>query len=606
MMWKKHVSVWCSMSVLVVSMGCSGESGEDMPDEGVPDMTQMVGDAVADLPEEIQDIGPDSAIAPDAMMDDGAPDASEMVDMLDMDDMSPDLGPGDMDMGREPVQLPDLTPLRDAIASDLMQSNATAASVAIWYEGEVIWLGGFGEMTDGAGVKRAPDEETMFMIGSDTKKMSSILYLQHVAKMGSGATLQTRIEDVVPSFTLFRAPEFPTATAHALMSNQGGLVDYLGPLTTSTMDSVLEDYTLNTLSSLVYQLAPPGEFYNYSNPSFSALGLMTERLDGTRPWADIAEQDLFAPLEMTRSVARKSSVDPVNHARGIGITTLTQPMVEEIALEQTWEDAYIRPAGLVWSTPTDQMKLAKFLIEGDAAILPDDLRLLISSPQTPLYPDIPGDYGYGLVRNEGVNLGLSHYPNMVILSHGGNTLTHSSTFYILPQERFAISILSNGRGDNFAQSVVEAIRLFVELPQPGQAPEVPFDPDALDLLTGEYVDPNNVGKVFVTREGDTLFIDMPDVTRAGVPYERKLERVSTRVWMSTIQGQSLPLAFFDGSGFKIFMANRAFVATKSPGLVIGLEQGPPDVATIRAALERAKFPSVTDPLFDPLLFGFRK
>ena len=220
-------------------------------------------------------------------------------------------------------------------------------------------------------------------------------------------------------------------------------------------------------------------------------------------------------------------------------TKASEKKLEEIALEQTWEDAYIRPAGLVWSTPTDQMKLAKFLIEGDAAILPDDLRLLISSPQTPLYPDIPGDYGYGLVRNEGVNLGLSHYPNMVILSHGGNTLTHSSTFYILPQERFAISILSNGRGDNFAQSVVEAIRLFVELPQPGQAPEVPFDPDALDLLTGEYVDPNNVGKVFVTREGDTRFIDMPDVTRAGVPYERKLERVSTRVWMSRICTSSM-------------------------------------------------------------------
>ena len=599
-MWKVRVNVWSAVMVLVVvGMSCSGEP------EQVLDMAEQGSDrdASLDMPDVGIDAGADGFTSSDMseVEDEGGGVEPDMIEEMDLTPL--DVGPDAMDMGPgEPVQLPDLRPLREAIERDLMQSNATAASVAIWYEGEVIWLGGFGEMTDGAGVRRAPDEETMFMIGSDTKKMTSMLYLQQVARAGSEASLQTKIEEVVPALTLFRAPDFPSATAHDLMSNQGGLVDHIGPLTTSTTDSVLEDYTLGSLSSRVYQLAPPGKFYNYSNPSFSALGLMTQRLDGARAWADIVEQDLFSPLAMTRSVARKSSVDPVNHARGIGVSSPGQAMVAEIDLEQTWEDAYIRPAGLVWSTPSDQMRLARFMIEGDETILSADLLASTMASQTPLYPDLPGAYGYGVIRNQGVNLGAAHYPDLVILSHGGNTLTHTSTFYVLPQQRFGISILSNGQGDNFQQSVVEAIRLFVELPEPGQAPEVPFDAAELDMLTGEYVDPNNVGKVIVSREGDDLVIDMPDVAQAGVPYERALERVSTRVWVANIQGQRLPLSFFDGDRFEVFMANRAFVATKKFGVVIGLERGGPDASTVRAALARASLFASSEPLFDALLF----
>ena len=44
--------------------------------------------------------------------------------------------------------------------------NATGASVAVWLDEEIVWVGGFGS-ADSAGDRR-PDEDTLFMIGSDT------------------------------------------------------------------------------------------------------------------------------------------------------------------------------------------------------------------------------------------------------------------------------------------------------------------------------------------------------------------------------------------------------------------------------------------------------
>lgn len=477
-------------------------------------------------------------------------------------------------------------PLAAAVERDLARSNATAASVAVWLAGEVIWVGGFGQADPDGGP--APDEDTLFMIGSDTKKITALSLLRQVA--AGRTTLEASVASLLPDLHPVRAPDFPAATLRDLLSHRGGIVDRT-ELTSTTSDDALAGYTYGVLAATFHSLAPPGRFWNYSNPNFSIAGLIDQELDG-RMWADIVEQDLFPALGMTRTVARKSAVDG-NHAPGLGHAVSGGP-VRRISLEETWESAFTRPAGLVWSTPTDQVRLARFLVDGDPAVLDPALLRELTGPQTKLYPDLPIHYGLGLFNSRGLEL-PDGWRDVEVWRHGGNTLTHTSTFYVLPEQRFAISILSNGVGDDFRESVATAISTLVDLPAPGIEPAPPFDRSQLDALTGTYVEPAELGEIVVSRQGDALEVAVPAFDAAGVAYERALTAISTRVWIARVDGAPLEVAFIDGPGGEVYLRNRALVAVRAPGGVApaGVAPARPDrEAVLRAVRAMKQAPSL--------------
>lgn len=526
--------------------------------------------------------GDDEPDAPDDPIDAGA-DAGG----VDAGDAAVDAGAG-LD--------PRFEALAAAIESDIEASNATAASVAVWLDGEILWVGGFGDLGEGSG---PIDEDTLFMIGSDTKKITAIGLLRRVE--GGDVTLETTVGDVLPDLEMAVAPDFVGATIHDLLSHQGGLVDGV-EVVNETEDGELRDFVLGQLARTYYQMAPPGRIWNYSNPNFSVAGLLDEELDG-RPWADIVEQDVFAPLGMSRTVARRSEVD-ANHALGVGLSAEAEDdqTIEAVPLDETWESAFVRPAGLVWSTPSDQMRLAEFLVDGDDGVLGDELRQQVSAAQVPMYPDVPGDYGYGLMVGRGLSL-HDGWHDVLVWSHGGNTRTHSSTFYVLPEQRFAISILSNGLGDDFTLSVAAAFESLVDLPGPTEGPSAPFDPDGLDALVGSYFDDFNAGELILSREGDALRVDAPLLDELGIPYVHEMTPLSTRVWMVNVQGTDLDFAFIDGPDGETYFRNRALVAIRpAPGAPAHLRaprRGPrPDAAALRAALRRARWDALP-PLMRP-------
>lgn len=506
---------------------------------------------------------------------DAAPDASRT------DAGAPD---GAVDAGPDPR----FAELAAAIEGDLETQNATAASVAVWLDGEVVWVGGFGSLEEGNPI----DEDTLFMIGSDTKKITALALLQQVE--AGAATYDTTVADVLPDLEMAAAPDFLGATLHDLISHQGGIVDGVEE-GTEAEDDDLSAYVYSRFADQYYPLAPPGRIWNYSNPNFSVAGLLDETLAG-RPWADVVEQDVFAPLGMTRTVARKIEVDE-NRATGMGTTGAPgEETIGPVSFEDTWESAFVRPAGLVWSTPSDQMRLAEFLVDGDPSVLADELREAIVTAQVPLYPDLPGAYGFGLFISRGLDMGDAWY-DVPVWTHGGNTATHTSTFFLLPEQRFGLSILSNGFGDDFTLSIVAAIRSLVELPEPTTGPEAPFDPDGLDALTGTYVDEFNVGDVIVSREGDALRIDAPLLDEMAIPYEHEMTHLSTRVWIANVQGQDLDFAFIDGPDGETYFRNRAVVAIRPPPDQAPAHHAAPrlgraDASDLRAALWRARLDPV--------------
>ncbi len=471
------------------------------------------------------------------------------------------------DTETETVRDPRFELIDAAVEADLAQNAATAASVAVWLDGEIVWVGGYGT-ADPLG-STPPDEDTLFLIGSDTKKITAISVLRKIAS--GKLSMDTTIADVLPDLEMQQAPVYETATIHQLLSHQGGIMDG-GEDTGTTTDEALHDFAYGEFAGNFFSIAPPGMFFNYSNPNFSMAGLIDETLD-CRMWPDIVMEDIFIPLKMTRTVARKTDVDG-NVALGFGLLEMDGE-IQPIPLESTIESAFTRPAGLVWSTPSDQMRLARFLVDGDNSVLCDQLRTELTSPQTPIYPDniveagmtsdfpaIPGgSYGYGLFIQQGLELNDKWY-DIPVWGHGGNTHSHTASFIILPEQKFAISILSNGVYDNFRHSVRTAIEALVTLPPPATRPETPFDPAALDGLVGTYIDPHMYGEIIVTRLGDGLYAEIPMLDVMNIPYNPSLEAVSTHVWWIEADGAYFMLSFVAGPNGERFIWNRGFVAQR--------------------------------------------
>lgn len=474
--------------------------------------------------------------------------------------------------------------LSEAVIADLEANRATGASVAVWIDGEVIWVNGFGTIDSSTpgGPARAPGEDTLFMIGSDTKKLTALSLLQQV--QAGVLSLDTTVAEVLPDLQMAYAPDFARATVRQLLSHQSGIVDG-AEMATTTSDAALEAYAFGEFASGYYPLASPGRFWNYCNPGYSIAGLVDQRVDG-RMYPDILEQDLFAPLGMRRTFARKSELDadfaPGNGYGGDPADTTEGP----VPFEELWDSGFSRPAGLVWSTPSDQMRLAAFLVDGNADVLAPELLRELVTPQVNTYPDLPGDYGLGISVEQGLHVGERYY-DVPVWYHGGDTLSHSSTFYILPEQRFAISILSNAGGDSFITSVLAAIESLVDLPAPSAAPPIPFEPAALDALTGTYVDEFNLGDVIVTRAGDTLQVDMPALNAAAIPYRRVMDPITTRVWLTEVAGEPADIAFIDGPEGETYFRSRGFVAIRWPA------DG--------AARRSARAPALTLPIVRSLL-----
>ena len=226
----------------------------------------------------------------------------------------------------------------------------------------MIYAEGFGTK-DEAGDPVSPD--TLFQIGSDTKKMTAIALLQQID--AGGVALETTVADLLPTLELAASPgTFDTLSIDRLLSHRSGLFDYT-PWSEAPDDAELQLRTTTTFAANEYAMMPPGVAFDYSNPNFALAGVLIETL-AARPWADVVIDDIAAPLGMDHTYARRDDMlaAELDIASGFGpIYDSDLDTFDLIALfsigvtgagwttpEDHVDNAFTRPAGLVWSTAT--------------------------------------------------------------------------------------------------------------------------------------------------------------------------------------------------------------------------------------------------------------
>lgn len=438
--------------------------------------------------------------------------------------------------------------------------KAPGAAAAIVQGGQVTFA-------TGVGVKDPSGDEpvaatTLFRIGSLNKMLTAAALLQLVEQ--GQVDLNEPITTYLPDLSFARdATWAPSIAVKHLLTHESAIVDYLTIDSPMRDDDDLSSYMQGPFAAQQYLMAPPGRFYNYSNPGYMFAGLVTETVAGSY-YRDALRQRVLSPLGMDRTMFLGSEV-LADGDYASGKTVHWDTGKPTVAGPDDYDNAWARPAGYAFSSVLDLAKFLRFLIEGNDQVLSDSLRTAMFSPQVNTEEFLDRiSYGYGLIIQQGFFLGSDFYDTPIV-AHSGAISGFSADLYYLPHCDLGMITLANTDGAYFTNSLVVALEDFCTLPEPSQAPDLTINPDDFDRYAGDYDDPFNAGPMTLKREGDKLTIQMPLLDAYDIPYEAELEPMLPGNFILTVQGVSLPLTIIlDANGQGEYVRTRPFVARRQP------------------------------------------
>jgi CubicO group peptidase (beta-lactamase class C family) len=466
----------------------------------------------------------------------------------------------------------------DALEAERIALGAPGRAWAMLLDGEIVACGGLGQL--------APDDptpvaaDTRFRIGSQTKSLTAAGLL-HLVDDGQ-ITLDTPVSDVLDGWDLATAPGTADVwTPRLLLSHQGAVVDALR----IDDDTSLADWVEGELPEY-YLMAPPGRFFNYSNPNYMMAGALIEAVTG-EPYRAWMRDEVFAPLGLHETVFSVRDAPDAAFATGLGFDWDggSSELVEQPP--RAYDNPWATPAGYAWSTAGDMARLAEVALHG-GALLSAEASAAWTSPQVDtLEAGRSTHYGLGWFLQDGHFDGGDTWWSQPLWLHGGDIPGYAADVILAPDDGFGLIALTSLDGAHIGGDVlVDALRRHAPR-DPSPAPEADrFDPARLASYAGDYVDPNNVGAWSFAVEGDHLRMSMPLLEDYGIPYDPVATPIGRDTFLIEVQNTPLVLTFVDGDdGSPRWARTRSFVADRASD---GARWASPTPRLDPAALRRAE------------------
>ncbi|MEY4513045.1 MAG: hypothetical protein RLZZ450_5167 [Pseudomonadota bacterium] len=341
------------------------------------------------------------------------------------------------------------------------------------------------------------------------------------------------------------------------MEDQSGLWDYT-PWDDAPADRVLHETLVGTFSEHEWATTPPGAAYNYSNANYAVLGAVLECAFG-RSYAEIMEREVYAPLRLRDTFARRD--DAVRTGRavwgfGLGRAQLSGRDYFDLAdasgdgSSPTWvppaeqvDNAFLRPAGLTWSTAEDECRVGVSLLQGPQTYLRRQTRSEMLTPQVELTPGEPAvAYAFGLLIGDGLPVGEADWYDVPFWTHDGGTPAMASTFLVLPEQHFVMSVLRNRTEapPSLATLLTTAVQQYAGLP-PKQPPPLAVPPDSGARYAGTYADPQAFGTLRLRWDGTDLTVSAPELEALGVTVDPVVVVARPNVLVLTVDGDPIEL-----------------------------------------------------------------
>ena len=305
----------------------------------------------------------------------------------------------------------------------------------------------------------AVDDSTLFQIGSTTKTVTGTAAMRLVEQ--GRLDLDALVRDYLPAFRVADETASAEVRIRNLMTHSAG---WFGDNLTETGDGddALTMF-VETMSTLP-QLFPVGEYFSYNNAAVDTLGRVIEVITG-QTYEQAARDLVLAPLGMDACAffAEEIMTRPfaVGHTASADDPTGPPVTVPGWAIPRA-----SNPAGGVISTITDQLRYIRFhvgdgSVAGTAVLQPATMTMM----QTPMGPG--GTLGATVLDGAGVNWLLSTRNGVRVVAHGGSTYGQQSSFMLVPERGFGVTVLTNSdSGAVLAEEVANwALDRFLGLPE---------------------------------------------------------------------------------------------------------------------------------------------
>ncbi|MGZ3116551.1 serine hydrolase domain-containing protein [Streptomyces sp. H62] len=349
---------------------------------------------------------------------------------------------------------------RIAVAQSAGRTPSLVAAVV--RDGRVVWHGARTSV-DGHG----PDEDVQYRIGSITKTFTAVLVLR--LRDEGVLDLTDALEKHLPGTGAGEA------TIAELLAHSGGLAaESPAPWWERTPGS-LRPQLADVLGErpLVH---PVGRRHHYSNPGYTLLGALVERLRGA-PWEEVLRREVLEPLGLDRTSAQPRAP----YAGGWAVHPWADVMLPEPA-----EDlGRMAPAGQLWSTTGDLARFAVFLTKGDDRVLSARTVREMRAPAAPAEAaDVMDGAAYGL------GLQIQCRDGRLLMGHSGSLPGFLANLTISVEDDVAVVVLTNcTSGPLTAEVGADLVRIVAEaeprIPEPWR-PSAEADAAVLELAGQWY------------------------------------------------------------------------------------------------------------------------
>lgn len=359
-----------------------------------------------------------------------------------------------------------MSPSVTAVLSELAErGRQPSLSGAAAQAGRRLWSDAIGD-ADPLGPRRHPGPATRYRIGSITKPQVAIAVVA-LAEAG-GIDLDRPVSTWVPD-----APA-TTATVRQFLCHTSGVpAEPPGPWWERAGSRPWGDLGLSDLP----RLAPPGTRFHYSNVGYAVLGRLLEAVTG-QPWDAALAEIVWRPLGMDDT----SRYPGTDHATGVSV----HPHADLLHPEPVADYHAMGPAGELWSTPGDLLRLGQFLAgvgEGAGILSPAALATL----RTPIaFADVEGEpwlSGYGL----GVAVG--NVAGQRSFGHSGSVPGFTARLTVEVDTGVVVAVCGNATA-RFGDLGPLVDRLGDLLPEPAPEPTEAPTLAVVDLVGTWYWGPN--------------------------------------------------------------------------------------------------------------------
>ncbi len=433
-------------------------------------------------------------------------------------------------------------------------TGAPGAAIGLIQGGKVAFAGGFGVRELG---KPDPvDADTLFMIGSETKALTTLLLAREV-DLGK-FKWESPVAEVYPPFKLGN----PELTKRVQMRH---LVCACTGLPRQDMEFLFEYQGATAASrlALLGTMQPTsklGEVFQYSNIMASAAGyigghLLDPKRELGAAYQETMRREIFLPLGMRTATMDLKRAHAGNHASPHG-----QDIDERLTVVPDSAESMViaeAPSGGAWASVNDlahyvQMELARGKLPDGKQFVSEAALLARRAPQIAMAENETYGMGLAIDRSKGV----------AVVQHGGHVIGFHSQMFWIPEADTGGFIFTNS--DSGAPMVAMFKRRVLEVLYDGDLDaerdvaqivkqthqrreterkrlSLPADPAATAVLTTRYRNAS-LGNLTVKKRGADTIFDFGE-WQSTVASRKNLDGTQTFI---TADGGSLHFQFLAG------------------------------------------------------------